>query len=243
MTIVQTLQDQLADNVTTTTGSLTGVTAGNTLLVVASCFQAAATLRVVSDVDGEFFFDTRVVSASSSVRWFRLHRASAGSHTITLDNVIGGLYVIWAAYEVQGDAYSFDLSTGTGSSTNPSSGTVVVGSGDIDTLLLGGVAYAVSTSVTVESTSPTWTEDAEETNFALHTVGEIDSKIVTAAASYGANWTLGGSSTWAAGIVAYRVATAGGGGGGLSWAPLSIVASAGTTLIRTIASGGTSGQG
>jgi hypothetical protein len=55
------------------------------------------------------------------------------------------------------------------------------------------IGYNANTTVTVASVTPAWTQEAEETNFSLHAVGEVDSRILTGVVgtTTSAAWTFG----------------------------------------------------
>jgi len=69
-------------------------------------------------------------------------------------------------------------------------------------------------SITVESVSPAWTEEAEELSWTNYIPGEMDSRIVSAAGAQSCSWTIASAADWSASVTTFRECVAGGSGGG-----------------------------
>src|SRR5215468_4809211 len=193
ITVVQSSGKQRFDAVTAATITLTGVGAGHTLIVLISAYATGLN----SDGDGTYTADDTVVMDTVFLAAVA-HRdnVSAGTHAITLD-FPGSSWVIAAAIEVSGLTLTNSLDqtaqtfayAGLGSSvsvTTPDTGTTA----QPDELVVGVLSIAnPATSITVESTTPAWTEVYEELPYTTMT-GEGDYKVVSAASTYHAAWTL-----------------------------------------------------
>jgi len=217
ISIVQTVAKVNGDNITTFTVSINGVAAGNSIIVPLVWYRVGIDLSatVSSDIDGQFIRDVFMSQSTNlGAAIFRLCNASSGNHTITVNLKSAGSYGIACALEVTPKVVTDANTCGNASSgttpTSNASGTTTTA----ETLVIALFGCTTSqATITVEVTSPTWTELMEEKNFAAHIPGEADYKIVSSTGSYTANWTIASSSASASVLVAYREESGGGGGG------------------------------
>lgn len=220
MLLLQTLAEQEGTNAASDAATLTGVTAGSTIIVVGMFWRAAGqtqTIAVADDLNGayirDFIHTVQTGTPVQAVGFFRLPNASAGDHVITVTPTGSASYFTWVAFEIDVDLALATKIAATGSSTTPGSGTTP-STTLVDEAFVVGAFHVVANqaSITVEVTSPTWTVASEQLNFSAQNAGEIVQKITAAEATVAANWTNASSSDWVAGICAY--VEAGGGGGG-----------------------------
>jgi hypothetical protein len=133
---------------------------------------------------------------------------SAAPFTITLSSSPSNYWVVCAVEigGLGGGPLLLDQTTSaTGGSATPSTGATAALTANGDLLV---AVYSVSgseASITVESVSPAWTQEAEELSFA-HAVGESDTRILTAGlgASASCTWTVPVSTGFAAAIAAFK---------------------------------------
>lgn len=160
----------------------------------------------------------------TAAAWLGVVKASSGSFQVTVaaaPNQSSVLYGAGCATSWTTDAAwaIFDeVARNTGSSTAPSTGsTATLATADelvVAVLAAGGTDQA---SITVESVSPAWTEEAEELSYATYIPGEMDSRIVNATTAQSCSWTLASSASWSCVVVTVRETAGGGGGGGGSY--------------------------
>jgi hypothetical protein len=142
--------------------------------------------------------------------WYAVSRATSGTVTVTVaTGAVGGMsYGAGCATSYTGsDVWRFDeAAQATGSSAAPatgSTGTLVdATSVSIATLGTSGTDQA---SITVETVSPAWTQDAEELSWASYIPGETDSRVLASTAAQSCSWTLSTSTPWACGVVTFAL--------------------------------------
>jgi hypothetical protein len=206
ITRVQASGKQTGDNITTDNVTLNGVATGNSLFCLVSGFQVGAGVNVSSDISGAFTQDARASNGNPSATVFAIHNVASGNHVVTVDCTAAGKFISWSVTEVHSDVGALALDktkTATGSSTSPSTGATATTTHTDEILMACFAQNSTQASITVEVTSPTWTEEYEELNQSLHQVGEGDSKIVSGLAAYTASWTDTNSSAWAAAMATY----------------------------------------
>ena len=218
ISVVQTTAKQRVDNGTSLNYSITGVTSGNSLFVVVIARRSAGVDSglSVSDGDGTYSKDVTRNQSNTHASIHRLENASSGSHSITVNGVSSGTWIVSCAVEVSGlTSASLDKTAAAGSvSAAPSSGATATTT-DANELLIGCMAIANNqASITVESLSPAWVEQVEELSVASHIPGEGDTRIVSATGAYTATWAAATSGAWSAVIATYKESSGGGGGGG-----------------------------
>lgn len=102
-----------------------------------------------------------------------------------------------------------------GNSTTPSTGTTAtLAVADEVVVALVAAISANQASITVESVSPAWVEEAEELSWTTYIPGEMVSRVVSATTAQSSSWTLATSNLWMSTIATFRELPGGGGGGG-----------------------------
>lgn len=218
MNIVQTSGKQQVDNASSLSYNFTSVTANNSIIVAIIGFGNPTDAFDVSDGDGKYSKDLVLAASTLYVALFRRNKCSSGTHATVITPGGTGHYITAVSIEVD-EQYLFPMewSRNNGNSTTPGSGTPenTVSAAD---LIVGVLSVGASPStITVESTTPSWTQQIEETNFAAHSVGEVDTKFTTSTGSYPANWTLGFGGAWVALVQAYAKVSPGSLGAGGSY--------------------------
>lgn len=137
--------------------------------------------------------------------------ATSGTFTVNINPA--ALVNFWGAgvaleYSAVSASALDQTATSTGSGTAETTGATGT-TAQADELILACTAISVAlTAITVEATSPTWTEEAEELSFTTYLPFEADSKIVSAAAAYTGNWTHTiNAGSWTAAIATFKLAT------------------------------------
>src|SRR6185295_10429214 len=196
ISVVQTTSKQQGLNVTTLSFNLTSVLAGSTIFVALFAWHSGGTDQSisVSDGDGKYSRDCFYQNAIEGVVGiFRLQNASAGTHAIVINCVSSSNYINACAIEVSTGNHVLALDNSNfarGNSTTPSSGAINVSLNANEFIITSMVIPVNQASITVEVTSPIWTQVIEDLDFSTSIAGEIDRKIVSSAGSYTANWTL-----------------------------------------------------
>ena len=244
--ILQTTAKVNGDNVQTLQITLTGVTAGSRIVVPIAAKRtggASGTITVSDDVDGTYTKDATATQGNTSSFIFSKVTTVGGTHVITIDGVLTANFFTAAALEISaGSRANLRAQVNSGALVTTLL-TSVIGTALAESVLVAVCAFATSTSVTVQSTSPAWTELFEETNNAAHAPGEADYKILSSDAVADAQWTLGSGSGYTACYMSYAPAADSGSGGSLAWTPLTVLAGAGAALVRSVLSGSGPGRG
>jgi hypothetical protein len=94
--------------------------------------------------------------------------------------------------------------------TTPSTGSTAAVIGAEHFLITGFATGTAQSSITVQSVSPSWTQEAENLTGTTAVAGEIDSRILTGAAgtTQSGSWTTSTNATYVAGLVAFRTSVA-----------------------------------
>lgn len=128
-----------------------------------------------------------------------------GTFTITIDAETTSFCLACATAYHGFTGYNLldKVSSATGSSTTPSTGSTAA-TAQADTLAVAmlGVGGAIA-SITVESVSPAWNQDCEELSFSI-IPGEGDSRILSSTGAQSCSWTLASSQPWVATIATFR---------------------------------------
>jgi hypothetical protein len=117
------------------------------------------------------------------------------------------------AFEISGVGSGLvndQVATNGGGGTTPSTGTTAALTADEVLLVAIHAIDGNQSSITVQSVSPAWTQEAEFLS-ALDVPGEIDSRILASGAlgtTQSCNWTDTGFGSWNAAIVAFKMSTA-----------------------------------
>jgi len=163
------------------------------------------------------------VNAIGSI-WMTVVKNTGATFTVSLTKPGGGnFYGAGCATSFTSDvgwAIHDEVSTGTGTSTSPSTGSTATTA--VDDELVVAIVTSITTnqaSITVESVSPAWTEEAEELSWSSYTPGEMVSRNVASAGAQSCSWTLASSAQWAAAIATFREVVVGGGPSGYTAAP------------------------
>lgn len=175
----------------TQTGSLTGVTAGNTIVVFLANYSTAAT-AACSDGQGSYTADVDTGSNLIRSQSFHLANANAGTHSIAVTNT-GTYYAVWAVEITAPTSSPYDIGAGQYQSA-PGGGTDACTSGSFTTtqtndLILGfigvnGQTPAVGTGFTDRGLSTG--SAAVETR--------VESKLFATAGATAATYTTSGAS-------------------------------------------------
>lgn len=190
---------QVSGKFTTTPISFT-VAAGNTIIV---CVRTQATGGiqnvVVSDSDGIYARDEAVFGTQHCASVHRMNRSSGGVRSITIAVSFGGSFIAV-------DSNAFELSSrgaifkdcgvkaiNSFGATGGSGNTPVTAANAEFAIGLTHTAGGALASITVQTTTPAWTEAVEELTYVPRQTGECDYKSLTAAGSYGGQWTYSGS--------------------------------------------------
>lgn len=70
-------------------------------------------------------------------------------------------------------------------------------------VVAGFVIDVTQASITVESVSPAWTQEAEELDTGTYIAGEAASRVVAAGGAQSCNWTAASSAQWIAALAAF----------------------------------------
>lgn len=153
--------------------------------------------------------------------WMTVVKATGATFTVTVTPPAGNMYgagcaTSWTTTEAWG---IFDeRATNSGSSTAPSTGTsATLDTADEVVVAIVGAGGANQASITVESVSPAWVEEAEELSWTTYVPGEMVSRVVSATTGQSCSWTLASSTTWTATVATVREVVGSGGGGGGSF--------------------------
>lgn len=160
-------------------------------------------LAVLSDANG---------SARVAVLYCNVLTTGA-SFAVTINPAsAAGWYADWKAIEFNDPGslgwWQVDKTTkATGSSTAPATGSTAATT-YADSVVIAAMAtnQGSPVSITVETVSPAWTQEAEWLTSARQP-GESDSKIITATGAQSCAWTLGASLAWSAAIVVFNSQT------------------------------------
>ena len=135
--------------------------------------------------------------------------ATGAPFTVTLSGAGAGTSMLAAAIDVSGVGTGLVVDRtayATSASTTPATGATAALTGSEVVTLALHIINANQASITVAAGSPTWTEEAESL---VALAGEIDSRVLTAAAgtTTSASWTAITSSSWWAALVACKAGT------------------------------------
>lgn len=215
---VQKTQGESGGSAVSTTCALTGVAAGNCLVLGASVWSnsAQATSVAVSDtVNGAWTSALFVPDTNVSVAAMRFFpNCGAGNPTITVTPAPGGgFYDLWvSAAEFSGGATASPLSgtpTTSAGGTSPATTTAMTPA-DNDVLLAAIMTYNSFSAITENAGGEGFTLIFEN-NDGSGQPGSFVYKIISGAPGTPAHtWTLGSSALWAAGIAAFKPAAAAG---------------------------------
>jgi len=191
--------------------TLTGVTAGSTLVALAYSFNDVD-FTISSNNGGAFTKDLDYYKpATYATAAFSLKNVASGSHTVTLSG--GTTNSMLFVVEVAGLSTTAPYDTGVGGTgstayhtiAGPTSTTTVA-----NAILISFVHKAAGTTFT----DPTgWTGYTKQTDATYGRDGEIATKIVSATGTYTADWGTNTTGQGEAIIVVYKEAGGGGGGG------------------------------
>lgn len=198
-----------ANGATSVAVTLTGVTAGNVLIVTLGTYLNPAN-GLSSSVSGGGATWTRRgsrVSGRLATEIWEGLGGTGGSITVTASASTRD----WAAVltEWSGvDATPFDVTaSGNGTSTSPSSGSTAT-TAQADELLIGAVSHQGSTISCVPGGSFTQLNDV--LTGASTAVCGAAYRIVSATGAYSSDWTLGSSQIWTCAIATFKAAASGG---------------------------------
>lgn len=212
------------------------VTAGNTLVVRAGCYNTSGTavMTVTSTVGGSpgntWTTHQNNQNDTNSAHIASAPNASAGTTvvTVTISGSSGDRYLSAVVEEWDGlDAASYDVSaSANGSSTSASTGTTGT-TAQANERVLGVISSGGNGLL---STPATWTNDYLQTSNATYQPISAFSKAVTSTGTQSASITLGSADQWAGAITTFKETTAGGstvtpGAGSLAFTGLAPVAS------------------
>lgn len=213
---------------TTLNLSLTGVTAGNSIIVTVAAYNAtsAANITVSDGTSYTVRQGTQAgggAGATAAIAW--IHNVSSGNKTITVTtDAAGGNRYGWArAMEVSGlvnaapnvtmpAASGANGGTSNAPATGSSASTSVANCFVVAALAVsgGGSDAGIDTPATTGYTNH-WVDN----DFNVEEAGAADYKSVTSTGAQSASWgTLTGSYLWAASLAAFEETGGGGGGGG-----------------------------
>jgi hypothetical protein len=197
---VQALPKVLGDNVTSIALTFsTAPTVGNGILVTVHAYRnpSAPTLTCTDNRGHTYTADVSQVHGRSRVSIFSLPAVTDATapFTITITASLAS-YFVATAIEVSGvgaglvvDAITSAMPINTSAPSVPATPALTVD----EVFVAAVIGYNANTTVTVASVTPAWTQEAEETNFSLHAVGEVDSRILTGVVgtTTSAAWTFG----------------------------------------------------
>jgi len=208
-------------NVNTFNFNITLPTNGNALVIEISGWNAgnlAFAAGNVTDNKGNTWLLAKTVSnnnghGASAIFYVEKVAGASGTYTITVgSNKNSGNWFDCAVFEVSGIGSKLNLgntNSATGQSpANPTTGAAAVT--HTEELIAAAMEIASAEgSISVESTSPAWTQDFEQLSFVNNSPGEGDSKIVSSAGNYTGNWTVGTPAQYAAVIACFYASNAG----------------------------------
>lgn len=190
-------------------------TVGNALILFICNWTASPAIASITDNRGNTYVQADDITNSIGARiWYCSKIVGTGSpFTITATFASGSNYATSCAVEVSGVGTGLLIDQiahatgGVGSGFTMSTGNTAALTGPENFLatLLGSRGTGVAT---VESVSPAWTEEFEDTSTAT-CPGEGDTRVKTGTAGTTASssWTCGTQNSWAATIVAFRAPT------------------------------------
>lgn len=203
---------------TTLNLSLTGVTAGNSIIVTVAAYNATVAANITAS-DGTSYSVIEGTQAdgssgaTASILW--RHNVSSGNYTITVTtNAAGGNRYGWArAMEVSGLAnaapnVTMPASSGAngGTSNSPSTGSSSATS-VANCFIVAAVAVSGGgTDAGIDTPATTgYTNHWVDNDFTAEEAGAADYKSVTSTGAQSASWgTLTGSYLWAASLAAFE---------------------------------------
>jgi len=214
----------------TTTGKLSTVAASSVAgnmgstpatgsLIVVQCWAFAAFSWQAGDVtdnQGNTYHlacgITRVPTNSGAAIFYAENVTSSGTFTLTLNpQNTGSTEMVMVATEWYGDVTGqtrlLDRAfTQYETDASPTVGPTDAIYGQDDAVVAACFAIlSGEASITVESVSPSWTEDAEELDFGLHIPGEAVSRVVTGGGTQDCTWSVASSAGWVAAMAVFTV--------------------------------------
>lgn len=214
--VVQVSTKGAFSNNTTASATLTGVTAGNTLLAVVTHHNNQSNGAGTTVSDGTAYTNDLFKAGSGgdsgafSLEVFRLDNAGAGSHTATTTASFGttgyGQIILIEASGLIASPTDATVSSN-GNSTHPSSGTTATLAQSVELAI--AVMTTDASSVAGETNPPSgWTSNYNDTSTGSNTLS-INSQITAATTALSASWgTLTTACQWIAGIVTYKAVQA-----------------------------------
>ena len=183
---------------------------GNGIVVAIITNNAAGNLTGCADNRSNTYFLAKAQTVGDGKVWIfyaPLVTTSSAPFTITV-TAGASTYLVATAIEVSGVGTGLGIDQSAGQS---SSGTAVATTAtaaltvDEAFLVAAESVDGAQGSITVQSVSPSWTQEAEELSFS-HAVGEINSRVVTGALGTTAScsWTNASNFTWSAAVVAFK---------------------------------------
>lgn len=182
----------------TQSGTITGVTAGSTIVVFLGNHSPSAVNAACSDGQGSYTADVNTGVHLGTVQAFHLTNANAGSHTISITNT-NTFYVAWAVEITAAPSSSFDVGAAQFQST-PGVGTDAATSGTFTTTqandLVIGFVYAPSGPPTAGTG---YTSQGSSTGGGQFP-SRVESKVAASVGSYAATFSGATSYTACAGL-------------------------------------------
>jgi hypothetical protein len=135
--------------------------------------------------------------------WWCVTGPTSGTFTVSLDSAVVGNYSgAGAALSFSSTATGFwrpdARAFASGTSTSPATGNTGTLDAAEEVVVAAVGVRAGQASITVESVSPAWTEEAEELNFVAYVPGEVNYRISAATTAQSCSWTLASSGVWTA---------------------------------------------
>jgi hypothetical protein len=204
MAHVQSYAENRYSATSTASYTLTGVVAGNALLVFTRCNNGAnnQVSGVSSSVDGAFTKLTDEGNGTVTLQTWYLEDATAGSHTITYTTVGTGITIRWGVAEY-GDVPSssiVDVSADGVFTTTTSPATSNITTTGANRVLVSVVA----TNLSATTIAPAGGEAERQEVDARF---QFQDELAATAGSHGASWTLGATQPGVYAILALKPAT------------------------------------
>jgi hypothetical protein len=204
MAHVQSYAESKYSATSTASYALTGVVAGNALLVFTRVANGASNVvsGVSSGVDGAFTLLTDENNGTIALRTWYLENATAGNHTVTYTTVGTGVTVRWgiAEYDDVPASSVVDVSADGAFTTTTSPATSNVTTTGVNRTLVSVVATNLS-STTIASAGGESERQEVDARF------QFQDEFAATAGSHGASWTLGATQPGVYAILALKPAT------------------------------------
>lgn len=243
--VVQSTIKQSASASSLTTTAIS-TTTGNAIIVAAVIFGNNFNATPITDSGGHTW-SAAITSTGNTKGWGILYYCTNitgnAAHTFTVSTSGGNDFLAMRVFEVEGLQASplNQTAAASASGTTHATSSVQANSG-VDELFVGFGALSATAegTPTVNTAEMAWSKDS--LNAGASAEGIVAAVRFSPAGSSSAfSYTTANAQFETVGIGGFKFLSAG--GGVLSWAPLSVMAGAGLSLVRSIASGGGLGRG